>query len=497
MAYFLTLLLQLVNRYFFVKYLNTEYLGLNGLFTNMISLLSLSEMGIGTAMIYALYKPVANHNIEEIKSLMHLYKKLYTYIGVFILAVGTAFIPFLDYFIEEDTDIKYISLYFFLYVINAGISYFYTYKRSIIICNQQDYISTITTTTTTLITRIVQIVVLLLTGNFLLYLIVQILFTRIENIVISKIADKKYPYLLETDIQALSKEKLKKIKNNISAMFIHKIGNVIVNATDNLIISKILGLTAVGYYSNYVLIIDAVGGFLTKVFSSITASIGNYIATEDKNKVEIIFKNILFANFWIVSFFSICLYVMFQSFITVWLGKEFLLDQTTLVIVVVGFYILWMRKTVLEFRNATGLFWNDRYKAIIESIVNIIASIPLTYVLGIGGVKLGTIISTLTTAFWIEAYVLYKHYFKKSMWPYLLKQFMYLLLMLICGYITQLLANNVSYDGLIGLSIRFIICLIIPNVIYVIVFCRSDEFAYYWKLLSGLAYRFFSKMRRV
>ena len=217
-GYFINLLLQLINRLLFVNYLSQEYLGINGLFSNILSMLALSELGIGAAIIYALYEPIAKKDIEKVKSLMLLYKKMYTAIGCFILVVGIAITPFVDFFIKEKLDIPYLKFYFLLYVLNSGISYFYTYKRSIIICNQEEYISTITTTLASFFTKGAQIAVLVLTRNFTLFLVIQILFTRLENIVISKIADKKFPYLKDNYIRPLSNDEKKKIKNNVFAM---------------------------------------------------------------------------------------------------------------------------------------------------------------------------------------------------------------------------------------------------------------------------------------
>ena len=285
------MVLQLVNRKVFVNFLADEYLGLNGLFSNILSMLSMSEMGIGTAMIFSLYQPVGENNTEKIKSLMRLYKKLYTIIGWFVLGMGFAITPFLRFFIKEMPDIPYIHLYFMMYVLNSGISYFYTYKRSIIICNQEDYISSLTTMGASVATRVVQLIFLIATHNYFLFLLTQIVFTRLENVIISKIADKKYPYLLEKEIEPLSSEDTASIKKNIYAMMTQKIGSVIVSSTDNLIISKILGLTILGFYSNYTLILNTLNSLIVKVFNSITASVGNLVVKGSKEETETTFRN--------------------------------------------------------------------------------------------------------------------------------------------------------------------------------------------------------------
>lgn len=477
-GFVLTTLLQLINRKVFILFLSSEYLGLNGLFSNILSMLSLSEMGVGTAIVFALYKPIAEKDTEKIKSLMSLYKKLYTVIGIFVLVAGAALTPFLHLLIKEMPDIPYIHLYYLMFVIDSGMSYFYSYKRSLIICNQDNYISTTTTMLASAGTRIVQLLVLLLTHNYFLFLLVQILFTRLENVVISKIADKQYPFLKDKDCRGLSKEEKNGIRNNVIAMMAHKIGMVIVNATDNLIISKILGLAVLGVYSNYVLLTQTIEGLISKIFSSVTASIGNLVAEKSTDEVEITFNRILFLNYWIIDFCTVCLMCLVQPFIFLWLGQNYQLSVLTVGVIVVVFYFNGMRRTVLEFRNAAGLFWADRYKALVEALVNLVVSIPLTYVMGVAGVKLGTLISLLGVAFWVEGRILFKYLLKKSVNIYLLRQAKYAFITAVQCSLTYWLCSIVNGFGIAGFIIKMMICLVIPNVLMIIIFHRTDEFNY-------------------
>ena len=491
-GFVVTTLLQLVNRKVFILFLSSEYLGLNGLFSNILSMLSLSEMGIGAAIVFALYKPIAEKNTEKVKSLMALYKKLYTIIGTFVLIAGALLTPFLNLLIKEMTDIPYIHIYYLMFVIDSGLSYFYTYKRSLIICNQDNYISTTTTMLSSVGTKVVQLIILLLTHNYFLFLLVQILFTRLENVLISKIADKQYPFLKDKQYQKLSKDEIRTIRNNVFAMLAHKIGMVIVNATDNLIISKILGLAVLGVYSNYVLLTQTIESFVTKIFSSITASIGNLVAEQSKEEVEKNFNRILFLNYWIIAFCSICLICLIQPFIHLWLGADYQLPMFTVLIIIVVFYFNGMRRTVLEFRNAAGLFWADRYKALVESFVNLVVSIPLTYALGVAGVKLGTLISLLGVAFWVEGRILYKYLFQKSVLQYLFLQTKYAVvtgIQLICAYWACRIIDLTSLSMLLKFVLQMVICLIIPNVMIVIIFWKTDEFQYAKNLVKKIIKR--------
>lgn len=481
-----TMLLQLINRRVFINYLSSEYLGLNGLFSNILSMLSLSEMGVGTAMIYALYKPVADNDTEKIKSLMQLYKKFYTVIGLFILLVGIAITPFLHIFIKEMPDISYIQVYYIMFVLDSGLSYFYTYKRSLIICNQQHYLSSLSMMLSNVVTRVAQLILLIVTHNYFLFLLTQIVVSRLENVVISKIADKKYPYLKDKNIVPLDRESKTDIKKNIFAMLSHKIGTVIVYGTDNLIISKILGLAVLGIYSNYVLLTTSINGLIGKVFDAITASVGNLVVQKDKEQTEKIFYNIFFANYWIYSFVTICFFCLMQPFVKMWVGENMLLADAVVWVIVIVFYLEGMRKTALIFRDATGVFWNDRYKAIIESVINLVCSIPLTFALGVLGVKLGTLISLLATSFWVEGYVLYKHFFKKSVKGYLLKQTGYFILTAFMCVGVNFLCELIDAGTILSFIGQCAICVVVPNVLLLVLFHRTEQFKYFYNILMGI-----------
>ncbi len=477
-------LLQLINRRVFIEYLSDAYLGLNGLFYNIVTVLSMSEMGIGTALIFAMYKPVAEADREKIKSLMHLYKKLYTAIGLFVIGFGALLTPFLGSLIKEMPDISYIHLYYIMYVIDSGMSYFYTYKRSLIICNQEDYISSATVMITSVITKIMQFLVLVLTQNYFLYLLIQIIFTRLENVLISKIADKKFPYLLEKDVKPLDKEETGEIRKNILGMMTQKIGGVLASGTDNLIISKILGLTVLGFYSNYMLLISTMNSLIGKVFSSITASIGNLVAKKDREEVEKTFRNILFINYWIFSFVSVCFGCLLQPFISIWLGKKYLLSDVTVWVMVLLFYVNGMRKTVLIFRNATGMFWHDRYKTIVEAVINLLLSIPLTYLFGVMGVKLGSLLALIAVTFWIEGYVLYKKYFIKSPIQYYYLQLKYIVLTIAEFLIINKICGVIDHGTVVSFFYECVACVILTNAVLVLLFGRTKEFRYLCSILK-------------
>lgn len=440
------IIVNLITRFVFIQFLAQEYLGIDGLFTNILSILSLVELGIGPAMTFSLYKPLAQKDERKIGALMNLYKNSYNVVGVLIIVIGLAITPLLPMFINQMPNISEINVIYILFVLNSGFSYFYAYKRSLIIADQKKYVATFYRYLFFVILNICQIVILILTKNYVLFLVAQILFTVIENIAISKKTQKLYPFLKEHKKEKLEKQTKKEISKNILAMTIHKIGGVVVKSTDNIILSKFVGLTPVAIYSNYYLIINAVNTVLMQVFNSITASVGNLNVTENKKKLNEVFEKVFFVNFWIYSFSSICLYILFNHFITIWVGESYLFSISIVTIIVINFYITGMRNTVLTYRDALGLYWQDRYKAIFESIINIIASIVLVKKYGTFGVFLGTFISSVTTCLWVEPYVLYKYGLKERVSNYFLKYFIYTIVFLIVGWITHTASTTLIHS---------------------------------------------------
>ncbi|MFQ6819633.1 MAG: lipopolysaccharide biosynthesis protein [Blautia sp.] len=480
------LVLSFISRTIFVRTLSTEYLGLNGLFTNILSFLSLAELGVGSALNYTLYKPIKENDIERIKSIMNLYKKLYNAIGIIVLVIGFAITPFLKFFIKEVPDnISYISLYYILFVLNSGLSYFYTYKRALIICNQEEYLSYIITTVCRIFLTVSQIVILLTLKSYMLYLLMAIVFTLVENIAISYISEKKYPYIGERNVEPLPKDYTDRVKKNVIALLFHKIGSAVVFSTDNIIISKFVGLTAVGLYSNYTLIVNSINNILAKVFGTLTASTGELIVSSNKRHMEQIFYDMLFANMWIYGWCGVCFLCLIQPFIVLWLGNEYLMGTSVLIIIVLNFYITGMRKTVWVFKDAAGIYKQDQIKPVVEAMINLIVSIPLAIQMGVSGVLIGTIASNVLWAFWYEAFVLYKYCFESSMKSYVKKQLIYFGVWIVVASISYLICNTLG-QGLGYFILKILICIFVPNVLIIAVYCRTSEFRYFKSVVMNV-----------
>lgn len=477
-------LVSFIVRKIFVSYLSTEYLGVNGLFTNILTMLSLVELGVGSAMTYSLYKPIAENDISKIKSLMNLYKRAYRIIGIIVLVLGIGFTPFYRFLINDVPNIQNLNLIYLIFVLNTGVSYFYSYKKALIICDQKKYITTIYRYTFYFIYNIMQIIVLITTRNYIMYLICQVISTILENIAISKKADKMYPYLKEKNIERLPKKEFDKIKQNVSAMIFHKVGAMVVNSTDNILLSKFVGLTSVGIYSNYYMVINGLETIIYQIFDAIVASVGNLGVTESKKKIKSVFKKVFFMNFWIFSFCSICLLVLFNDFICLWVGEKYEFDLGIVIVLVIAFYLKGMRRTVITFKDATGNFYHDRYKPIFEAVINLIVSIILAQKFGIAGIFIGTIISTITTSLWIEPVVLYKYVFEEKSYKYFAKLAEYTIIGVLVAIITYYISNFIAVSGILAIIIKLIICLIVPNLIYIIIYGKTSEFMYFVELIK-------------
>ncbi|MGG5368570.1 MULTISPECIES: lipopolysaccharide biosynthesis protein [unclassified Enterococcus] len=480
--YVFRLILQFVVRTYFIKFLGAEYLGLNGLFTNILSILSLAELGIGTSIVYSMYKPLADENRQKIRSLMQLYKKAYNYIGLLVGLIGICIIPFLKYMIKSDLSINEIYIIYILFLLNSVVSYFFTYKRSLIIADQRSYIVSLNDFIFLLITNIIQIAVLYLYPNFIVYLSIQIFFTFLTNLNISRKTDKDYPYLKEDIHEKLEPETISEIKKNVIGNVSSKIGGVVVMGTDNILISTFVSLTAVGIYSNYLLLVNSVQNLCKQVTNSITASIGNFAATTSKDKGFELFKRHLFVNHTLIFFSSVVLLNVLNPFIKLWLGPDFLLSDLNSTLIVFNFIIQVYRNTGFVFIESYGLYWHQRKKPIIEAIMNLVISLVFLSVfkLGIAGVLLGTIISSLGYVIWYEAYIVFKHAFDKSFFEFIKIMLNYFLQIVLswggASYFSRIALRD---DGsVVDVIVSVIVSLITGIIVYLSLNFKRKEFRF-------------------
>lgn len=477
----------------FIDTLGQIYLGINGLFTNIISMLSIADLGLGAAITYNLYRPIAEDNKERIVTLISFYKKSYRIIAFVILILGCIIMPFLTNIVNQgdvqNVDIN-IYIVFSLFLIDTVVSYLLTYKRSILYANEKNYIISLVHIGYVVILNITQIIMLLCTHNYYLYLIIKIICRMMENIIINIIVNRIYPYLRRNTNEKLDEPTKIDINKRLRASIFHNVGGFVVLGTDNIIISKFLGISIVGLYSNYYLIINIVNTLLSQIFSGITASLGNLLVEKNVEKSYDIAKKLMFANFWIYSFATIAICEIINPFIKVWIGEKFLFNDLTVIILSLNFYFQGMRKTMQVFAEAAGICYENRYVPIAEAIVNIIASIVLVKIIGLPGVFLGTIISSLVLHCYSFPKYIYKPLFNQKPSRYILENIRYLVNMVIILIVTTLLINTIKIQNDYGQVLtNIIICTIVPNVLLLIMTKNKEEFKYYFDIIKKIIYK--------
>ncbi len=472
-------LVTFAGRSVFIRCLDKEYLGVGGLFSNILSVLALAELGVSVAMTYFLYKPLAERDEKQIAAFMNFYATAYRLIGCFVLVVGAAVTPFLPYIIRDPGGIENIPLIYLLYVASSGVSYFFAYKRTIIIADQNGYIDSVNHMLSVLVQNVLQCIVLLIWKNFILYLLVQILTVILFNIIISVQADRRYPFLRKLKKERLTKEQTKEMFRYIGAMMSHKVGSVVVNGTDNILITTFDGLVKTGLYSNYSLVVTSLNKLISQLFSSLSASVGNLNAVSEVEHKRVVFKRCVFINGWLSCFCSVCLWCLFQPFVTLFTGgADYLLDWSVVFVVVLNFFLRNMNHPVQTFKVAGGYFWNDRFRPIAEAGINLIASIILGHIMGLPGVLWGTAISALATNFWVEPYVVFKHNLKQSPLSYFASYGMFTVLTVVLAYATNLIVTLLPYGNIFAFAVQCAICMIVPNVLLAILFWKKPEFVY-------------------
>lgn len=471
------ILLNFISRTIFINMLGIEYLGINGLFTNILMLLSFAELGIGNAIIYGMYKPLAIKDNEKIKSLMNLYSNAYKIIGSFIFIAGLFIIPFMDFIIKDKPNISENIIYIYiLFLLNTALSYFFVYKKSIIIADQKNYIILFYQQIFKILQVLCQIVILYMTKNYIVFLLIQIIFTLSENIYMSKKADYIYPFLKEKNIQKLDTKEKKIIFSNVVALFFYKFGSVILNGTDNIIISAIVGVTAVAINSNYMMIISAITTIVSQFLNGFTATIGNINAIGDEKSKESTFNKIFFISSWIYGFGSIGLLLFLNETITLWIGSKFIFNNLIVFCMILHFYVNGVHFAAYTYRVTMGFFVQGRWTPLIAAILNIILSLWLGNVIGIAGIFLATSIARCFTTGIVDPILIYKKGFNKNPIKYYLKYLLFVLIFIALYILLKFITSYIIIDGIIGLIIKVMLVSILFNLSMFIIFYKNREF---------------------
>lgn len=474
------LILTFFSRRIFIHYIGVQYLGINGLFGNILSLLTMADLGLGVAMSFTFYEPLANHNQEKIAGLVNFYRKIYNIIALSVAVIGAALTPFLKYLVNMETDIPYLHVYYLMFVANIVISYLFVYKSTIISADQKSYIISTYNLILNVLKIILQIVFMIVLKNYFIYLMMEIMYTLFNNLVISYKADKLYPYIKRGNGTILEKREKKKIFNNIKSVFIYKISNVLLNGVDNIVLSVVVGTIYVGFYANYQTITTNINAFVTIIFNAVTAGVGNMVVTENKENRYKVFKVMQMVSFWLSGIIAVCMLFVIQDFIVMWVGTSFLLDDITVIAIVLNLYFFTTMNPIWTFREATGLYQKTKYVMLVAAGVNLILSIIMAHQLGVSGVIFATVISRIVTYFWYEPRLLFQLFFEKNVFTYYMEYIINILINVGAVLLLYFIFSQMSMpqNRIYSFILKGIVSFIIINLLMLIRYIKTDEFKY-------------------
>ena len=503
----LMIVLNFVTRTVLIKTLGNEYLGINNLFTNILQMLSLAELGVGTAIVFKLYKPIEEYNESRIIALMHFYKRVYELIGCVIVALGAVIAPFLPHLINDFKKFDNLNLnpyfIFALYVFNTASTYwFFAYKQAIVRAHQKTYMLTVSSYVVSMFAYAFQIFALIVLRDFVIYTCYIILFNIIQNFVYAIIADKYYPYVKKKTDERISKEEIKDLIKDCGALLIYKSSSAVVSASDNIIISAFLGLNAVAVFSNYSMISLSIRQFLVGIISSLEASVGSINATGNIKWKQNTFKTINFATVLIYGIISVGIFVMMDDFIYLWLGNDYLINSFEYAGKTINFslpllfgievYIIGISNFLGMFRQSFGLFRQLKWRPLFTMIINLVIGISTVKYVGAAGTVIGTIIAYATTVLIVDPIVIINTSLDISVKKYFMKNAIYAIISVFAGFASWYICSLITGEGIIHFVIKGFVCVTITSVIYFLAFFKTNEFR---MLLSFLPEKIKNKLR--
>ncbi|SES79089.1 lipopolysaccharide biosynthesis protein [[Clostridium] polysaccharolyticum] len=472
-----TLILPFIIRTLVIYVFGVEYAGLNNLFSSILQVLNLAELGMSTAIVYAMYKPIAEKDYETLSSLLKYFKIVYQKIGIFVLGAGLCLIPGLKRLING-TYPKEINIYiiYVIYLLNTASSYlFFAYKTTLLSAYQRNDIASKINTAVHFFQNIMQLIIILVLKDFYIYLAVTVIFTNINNLLCHRRATELFPEIQPKG--EISKENKEQIQQNVKGLMISKACQVSRNAFDTICISSFIGLTATTIYSNYYFLMTTITGFLTILLTSISAGIGNSIETEsvEKNYQDLHKFNFMFM--WVSGWCTSCFYCMYQPFMKIWMGQKLMLPFGCVILLCIYFLLLRAGDIRSQYFNACGLWWKGRWVSVLEAVANLFLNITLGYFFQIWGILIATILTILFIDHIGCAVLVFKNYFKgysvKSY--FLVCSYYFAVICIICG-ITGFICDLVPISGIFGLILRFGVCSIITNVLFYAVYRKNKWF---------------------
>lgn len=471
----MTVTLGFVSRTIFISSLGSAYLGVNALMVNVLGVLSFAELGIGAAMSYSLYKPIAEGDVELVRALTQFYKNVYRVIALIVTLIGLALLPFIPSLASESEGLGDLRVYYVIFLASNVLSYFAVYKTGLATAEQRAYIVTNIKTVATLSLHTLQILALLIWHNYLAFLIVMLAARVAEQLFLHVYLSRRYRAYLSTPRIPLQPHDLAPIKKNVRALIWHKIGDVAVNQTDSIIIAAFINITTLGLIANYNLIINTAALFLSVAMSAAIGSFGNAIATSTPAAVYQNYKTYRFAAFWLYGLATIGMFALLTPLIRLWIGPDMIVPREVVILILVNFYMFGHRVTITTVKSAAGIWAADRYLPLIQALVNLIASIALVLTVGLAGVFIGTVIQGLIATI-ARPIIVYPRVFQTSPWEYFHDSGRFLGALLLAGACATAVAAPLLHDVTIW---RFCVALLavfaITNIIFYSLFFRRPE----------------------
>lgn len=479
-------LLGFLSRTIFIRVLGMEYSGVNGLYTSILDVLSLTELGLADVVVFSLYKPLAQGDTRKLTALMGYYKTIYRIIALTVGLIGLCLVPVLQVLVKSEIDRFHLVLYYLMFLANSVCSYLLVYKGSILQADQKRYLISKYTMLFKLLTTLAQITMLLVLRNFTVYLSIQIGMTIVNNLYVSRKADELYPFLKERE--ELAREEKQAIFRDVRHMFSYKAGGQLLNGTDNLYISSLISTATCGIYDNYTMIQTmVVTAFTTTVNQSVMGSLGNLNAVGTKAQKRQVFDAYSLVFTWIATFCTLSLLVLYNPFILLWAGEGWLLPMSTVSVICLNFFLPNVLTPVWSYRNTTGLFRETKNILLYAAAINLVLSYFFGIRWGLTGILAATSVSRLLTSFWFEPLLLHRRIFGCSSLPYFLRQGAHLLVVAVSFGAIQWIASLASLGPVGDLLLKGMLCLVVPNAMMLLLNGRSEAFGYLkGKLLERL-----------
>lgn len=493
-SYAVSTIFTFVTQTFIIKILGVQYSGVNGLFTNILTMLSIAELGIGTTIIFKLYKPLADDDKETIKSWMHFYKICYRIIAIIIMFIGLIILPIIPNIVGEVSISDNIRSLYFISLLDTVFSYTLTYKRSLIYVDQKNYVINVVHICYTVFMNITQIILLYFFKNYILFLLIKLIYRLLENIILNVYANIKYPYLKEEYVE-ISKEERRDVFDRIKAMFLQKVSYVVNKGIDSVVITIMLGIVSTGLYSNYTIIVTAITAIIFQIVSSMTASVGNLLTEGNIEKNYAVYKKLnMFDS--LLTGLGICGFLaVINDFINLWVGSEYILGFDVTIAFAIYIYSDSIRRTMTLFKDSAGICKEDKNTYLVMAIINLVSSVILCKFIGMTGVIIGTAISYLYLIIYSYPKYIFKPLFRKDAMFYYKENFKYIIVIIISGVISYIVGRRLDLNNVIlNVIIKGFLSVTIVFAFFYIFYKHTNEFKFYVEQLKKIKKNIMKKL---